>query len=494
MISQPTLSGTAPEQDSPDSSRIFSLDVLRGLALLGMLIVSIWEFGGFTNNQKLHYILGQHGGNYKLFTAASVLFENKMQALLSLAIGAGLVLFFKKRRDSSLSNPDLYMRRQTVLLIFGVINAIVLLWPGDIIFHYAVMGILLFAFWRMSPRGLFIGAIFCTLIYCGKNFWNYADDKKAYKKYQVAAALDKKILKDSLDKKKADSLILNNIKDVTARKAMKDSLSKSVKKDTLTKIQRQDKQAWEGLVKGLKYDSTGDAGENKAMRSGYGAVWNNLLQRGKDRESTWLYKIGIWQIGSMMFLGMALLGLGFFADRFSTKKLLLIAVITLVCGFVFSWFRIEYYNHKVVDYTKYIEHYKIPYNQFLPLEIGLLATGYASLLMLLLRINILGWLWRTIALAGQSFFSNYFLQTILCTFCFYGYGFGYFGRLSQLELYFIVIEIWIVQIALTILWFRFYRRGPVEWLWCCLINGKWLPNKKVAVEKPLPAAGLISNP
>lgn len=479
-------SGPVPDQNGSESSRIFSLDVLRGLALLGMLIISIWEFGGFTNNQKLHFILGPHGGNYKLFTAVSVLFENKMQALFSLAIGAGLILFFKKQhRASSLSNPDLYMRRQTWLLIFGVFNAIVLLWPGDIIFHYGVMGILLFAFWRMSARGLFIAAMICTLIYCGKNFWNYADDKKTYKKYKVVAVLDKKILKDSLDKKKADSLLLINIKDTVARKTMKDSLSKSVKKDTLTKTQEQEKQAWEGMVKRLKYDSTADAAENKAMRSGYGAIWDHLLQKAKNRESTWLYKTGIWEIGSMMFLGMALLGLGFFTDRFSTKKFLLIAVITLMAGFLLAWFRIQFYNHKIVDYAKYIDHYKIPYNQFLPLEIVLLATGYASLLMFLLRVKILGGLWRPIAAAGRSFFSNYFLQTLLCTFIFYGYGFGYFGRLTQLELYFIVAEIWVVQIVLTVLWFRFYHRGPVEWLWCCLINARWLPNKKMMVEKPV---------
>src|SRR6185503_14343675 len=97
-------------------------------------------------------------------------------------------------------------------------------------------------------------------------------------------------------------------------------------------------------------------------------------------------------------------------------------------------------------------------------------------------------LWRTIAALGRSFFSNYFLQTILCTFFFYGYGFSYFGELTQLQLYFIVVEIWLVQIVLTILWFRFYKRGPIEWLWCCLINRRWLPNKKMVVEKPLTEA------
>ncbi len=68
------------------------------------------------------------------------------------------------------------------------------------------------------------------------------------------------------------------------------------------------------MVKGLKYDSTTDKTASKAMRSNnYAKVWDYLLWRSQNKESYWLYRTGIWDIGSMMFLGMALLGFGFLA-------------------------------------------------------------------------------------------------------------------------------------------------------------------------------------
>jgi len=93
-----TAPGSSPMQVVPHSitdERIFSLDVLRGLALLGILVISIWEFGGFTNNQQIFYRTGTHGGNYNLLTAVSILFEGKMRALFALVFGAGIVLFLQ---------------------------------------------------------------------------------------------------------------------------------------------------------------------------------------------------------------------------------------------------------------------------------------------------------------------------------------------------------------------------------------------------------------
>ncbi|MEI9912957.1 MAG: hypothetical protein WDO71_26940 [Bacteroidota bacterium] len=91
---------------------------------------------------------------------------------------------------------------------FCIFNAIILLWPGDLLFHLAVLGILLFPFWRMSRKGLLIAAMITTLIYCGKQYWNYADDRKVYKKFSAVAAVEKKFaVADTVVKLKIDSLL-----------------------------------------------------------------------------------------------------------------------------------------------------------------------------------------------------------------------------------------------------------------------------------------------
>ncbi len=473
-----TPSGTAPAQ--PASNRLLSLDVLRGIALLGILVISIWEFGGLSSAEQNYYRTGTHGGNYKLLTTVSILFEGKMRALFALVFGAGIVLFMQKKHPVPIAPADAWIRRQLWLMVFGVFNAFILLWPGDILFQYGVVGILLFAFWRLPARGLFIAAILCLLVYCGKQYWNYTDDKKDYKKFLAVKAIEKKFKEDSTGRARKDSLDRTKdtvlLKDTLVKNKLIDSLAR--KNDTLTKKQAEEKGKWEGTVKSLKYDTAGAKADKKAMRvASYGKVSKHLMPRSQNKESHWLYRIGVWDIASMMFLGMALLGIGFFHQRLSGATYLLVGLLLVAAGIALSCYRVHYNNIRLADYAKYVEQRALPYNQFFPIEKMLLATGYASLVMWLLRMKILKGLWELLAQTGRMAFSNYFLQTIFCTFFFYGYGFGYFGRLQQWELYFIVFEIAIVQVVFSVFWLRYYHLGPVEWLWRCLVYRKWLPNK-----------------
>ncbi len=490
MSSTPSPAGAAP-LTGVDASRNFSLDMLRGIALLGILVISIWEFGGFIANQQTYYRQGTHGGNYKLMTAVSILFEGKMRALFAIAFGAGIILYLQKKdRPSDAVVGDLYIRRQVWLIVFGVFNAFILLWPGDILFHLGVMGILLFVFARLSARALLIAAIFCTLVYCAKNYWNYADDKKTYRKYIAVTKVEDKFKQDSIDGAKTDSIskatdsLKLNINTVAVADTAKNKDSAAIKtdslnakKDTLTKKQKEEKEAWEGLAKRMKYDSSATERENQAMRASYGKVWNHLMPRSQNKEAFWFYKTGIWDLASMMFLGMALLGFGFFHHRFSNGRYALFGVVALAAGLFLAWFRVTGLDERIADYAKYIDKKAFPPNQFFPIERFLLAIGYASLIMLLVKTKFLNWLWQSLAAVGRMAFTNYMLQTIMCTFFFYGYGFGFFGRLSQLELYFIVAEIWLLQIVFSVFWLRCFRMGPLEWLWRCLVHRKWLPLK-----------------
>src|SRR5574339_593175 len=212
MSSSPSERGTGTPAVIPVSydsnfSRILSVDAIRGIALLGILLISIWEFGGFSTNQQTGLRQSGKGFDYNLFAAITILFEGKMRALFSLVFGAGIMLYMSRPVQTSLSPAhEVYIRRQLWLIAFGVFNAIVLLWPGDILFQYGVMGILLFPFFRMSKKGLLIVAIAATLIYCGKMYWNYADDKKALRKYKTVMLIEDKFKKDSAERHRKDSI------------------------------------------------------------------------------------------------------------------------------------------------------------------------------------------------------------------------------------------------------------------------------------------------
>jgi uncharacterized protein len=481
MSYQNTGTGTptaVPVSLNDSEKRIFSIDVLRGLAILGILVISIWEFGGFSLNEQTRLRLLHKGLDYSLFGHILIFFEGKMKALFALVFGTGMMLYLTRPNQFTLPQThEYYIRRQFWLMAFGVIAAFAILWPGDILFHLGVMGVLLFPFARMSRKGLLIAALICTVIYCGKMFWNYADDKKALRKYTTSKKLEEKFKKDSTERHRKDSIAGMPIDSIKVR----DSIGK--KNDTLTRQQKMDKERWEGITKGLKYDSTkgNEKAEKEAMRSGYGKVWNHLLRRSQEKESVWLYKVGFWEFGSLIFLGMALFGYGYFNNNFSKNKYLLFGIAGIVIGFLLGWWRLELVHDKIPDYEKYIKGHIIAPNQFFPIENIVMTFGYVSLVLWLIRINILKWLWKGLNAVGRMAFTNYFIQIIFCTCFFYGYGFGYFGRLSQLELYYLVIEIWLVQTVFSVLWLRFYHYGPVEWLWRWLIYAKRFPNKKKTV-------------
>jgi uncharacterized protein len=458
------------------TTRFKTLDVIRGIALLGILLISIWEFGGFSKNEETRLRLLGKGWNYHSVAAILILFEGKMRALFALVFGAGMVLYMQKPNPSAIvTTQELYIRRQLWLIGFGLLNAIVLLWPSDMLFQLGVVGILLFPFFRLSKKSLLVIAILFTLVYCGKQYWNYADDQTSYAKFKAITALEEKFKKDSAAAHKKDSLAGKS----KVEMAKQDSLRK--KRDTLNTIQKNDKSNWEGIVKGLKYDSTKSAEkeENKAMRSSYNKVWNHLLGRSQYKEAAWLYKVGVWDLGSMMLLGMALFGFGFFGKEFSSGKYWLIAVLGITIGLLLACWRLDLNHAKLVDYVKYINKKAIPPNQFFPIERAALAVGYASLIMLLIRIKLMNWLWDALAATGKMAFTNYLMQTIICTLFFYGYAFGYYGRLSLAELYFFVAEVWLVQIIYSVFWLRYFEYGPLEWVWRCLVHGKKLPIKKV---------------
>ena len=71
-----------------------------------------------------------------------------MRGMFTLLFGAGALLFLQRHaaRNPGLLPADLYFRRTMWLIVFGLVNAYLLLWPGDILFYYGVVGLLLFVF------------------------------------------------------------------------------------------------------------------------------------------------------------------------------------------------------------------------------------------------------------------------------------------------------------------------------------------------------------
>lgn len=94
-----------------------------------------------------------------------------------------------------------------------------------------------------------------------------------------------------------------------------------------------------------------------------------------------------------------------------------------------------------------------------------MVAGYIGLLMLFSKSGTRSGLKNALAATGRMAFTNYLMQTVICTWIFYGHGLGLFGRVERWGQILIVFAIWGIQLVLSPLWLRYFRYGPVEWLW-----------------------------
>ena len=122
------------------TERLSSVDMLRGFALLGILLMNITSFGfPWNGNADLADAKSFADPNRTVWIATSVVFEGKMRAMFSMLFGAGIVLFTlpQEDRQGAATGAMLFYRRCLWLLLIGFLH-FNFLWSGDILYEYAV--------------------------------------------------------------------------------------------------------------------------------------------------------------------------------------------------------------------------------------------------------------------------------------------------------------------------------------------------------------------
>jgi uncharacterized protein len=158
------MSTLAPAVASPDASaaepvrperRILTLDVLRGIALLGVVLanVEIWFSGYYFRAAELRPAMGRLNLDAVAHHLTAVLVTGKAISIFSFLFGVGLAMQARRAEARGAEIGPLYRRRMAVLLCLGVMHG-VLLWYGDILTAYALLGFALLLFRRRSDRAL----------------------------------------------------------------------------------------------------------------------------------------------------------------------------------------------------------------------------------------------------------------------------------------------------------------------------------------------------
>jgi uncharacterized protein len=421
--------------------RIIILDSLRGFAILGILLMNI---PGFALPEPVMFdpsVLYESGASYKTWYFIEWFMEGSQRALFSMLFGAGIILFItrQEKKVEGLWPTDYFLRRQLWLLIFGLFNAFVLLWFWDILFQYAIVGIIMFAFRRLSPKTLIIGAVLSLLLMTVRENVDAYRQRQVIVKGEQIAKIDTTVTKLT-DDQKEELGAMTGFKEKTTPEAKKKQMEKNL----------------------------------AVVRGGYSAFYKYQSERSFYGEVHYTYD-GLWDIMVFMFLGMAFFKNGVITGQASTKIYWGLFIGGLGIGLILSYFRLQPqidYAFNRFNYTKNVSF------EFYEISRTFRALGIFGLIMLLYKSGWFKWLFALMRPVGQMAFTNYLMQSLLVGLFFYGVGFGMYGKLQRHEIYYVVGATWTLQIIWSHIWLRYFRFGPLEWAWRSLTYWKKQPMKK----------------
>jgi uncharacterized protein len=428
-----------------DRERIFALDALRGVAVLGILLMNITEFGLPNAYTEPSISGGATGADLWTWVITAFFFEGTMRGLFTILFGAGVVLYTSRleRAGVGLYSADLYFRRNMWLIVFGLCNAYVLLWDGDILFFYGVVGMFLYVFRHLSAKALLLFAIplLCVQTLSGiADYSKFADLQERVGQAQLLQAEGKALTEDQ----QAD---LDEFKDrMTDAKPSQQEIDKTIEQ----------------------------------MRGGWSSALEHVAKSAFFLESEFFYTLGFWECIGMMLLGMALFKSGALTAQWSNGAYWTMLIVGWGIGFTVNGIETAYQLNAHFDVTSVSIANQITY------DLGRipLTLGHLAFVMLLIKSGLFRGAFRVLASTGQMALTNYLAQSVICLVIFTGVGFALYGKLQRHQLYYVVFAIWAVQLAWSPWWLAHHRFGPMEWLWRSLTRWEKQPLRRGS----LPAA------
>ena len=203
-------------------NRIRSIDTLRGIALLGILLLNIIAFSGPLASYYDPSAAGSiEGINLAVAMFVDVSSEGAFRAIFSMLFGAGVLIFFAKPEADSGVVRSLYYRRTWLLIGFGLFNAYLLLWVGDILYAYGVTGLLLYFFKDLTAKKLALSSL-CLFLFLGLiHTSSYLFTRSLYNAFTDVSALPIEIEKsDDTGHLKGIVLINNKLRETLKAKGL----------------------------------------------------------------------------------------------------------------------------------------------------------------------------------------------------------------------------------------------------------------------------------
>ena len=393
------------------------MDALRGFAILGIFIANLGFLSHYQGSDKAGAWLFP-GSDDTMSFFHHWLIEGKFYSIFSLLFGWGIALQVKRGLDKGVDALPTVKRRLCIMLLLGAIH--LLIWIGDIVFFYALLGFILLPFRKFSNKTLLITAVILILSPIVL-YW----------------------LKMTFPVLNYPAELLNQTGDQLGEK-----------------------------LNGINSQAT----YIDFMQHG---SWFDHL---KNNISGFFYRYGYLFFVSRIpkVLGMFLIGYvigrsDFYKNLAQNKKVVYwIIGLGLLIGlpanyqlaYYMSNFEDDYFGLKINGWYETIAY---------ALGVVPLALSYVGLLMLSFQTTIGNKILLLISPVGKMAFSNYLMHSLIGNFVFLGAGLGYMGQVGPVYLTLFAILVFVFQIILSTIWLHYFQYGPIEWVWRSLTYNKRQP-------------------
>ena len=383
-----------------EPERISSLDTLRGLALLGILVMNVQSFSmpvsAYVNPTNYGDL---RGINFAVWHTSHLLFDQKFLSVFSMMFGAGIALMTSRVVERGERPARLHYRRMLWLLLFGLLHSY-LLWYGDILVLYALCGMLVYPARKWKPRRLLI----------------------------VAAAL------------LAVGSLINLLFGLSMPYWPREQVTEVAK-------------MWQPPPEKI----------NAELQAYHGGWLKQMEHRVPTALQFQVFPtlFLIWKPAGLMLVGMAFYKTGVLAAQASRAVYAWMVAAGVVVGLPLVGYGVH--RNFAAGWTmRYSMSFGTQWNYWGSL---LVACAWMGALMLICKSGAWQGLRSRLAAVGRMAFTNYLLQTLLCTAVFYGHGFGWFGSAERWQQALVVVGVWAFQLIASPLWLRHFDFGPLEWLW-----------------------------
>ena len=407
---------------SPPQQRIAALDIVRGVAVMGILSVNIVHFAMI---EAAYFSPAAYGGaageNLLVWAANMLLVDGKMRSLFSMLFGASMLLVIDRAEAKDEGAWHVHARRMVVLLGFGLLHFLAV-WTGDILHLYAVAGLILFAFRNSSTRILLGWGAALTL---------------ASMALMVAIAVTFHFQQQAAAAPGATAAAIRQ---------------------------------WQANAGSFLPDTAAIA-RDKALHL---SPWADLTAHrfGKLAELPFNLCFMLPETLGLMLIGMAAFRSGFLTGGWSRAAYARFATWSIALGMA---------GHSALVAADVASNFSLPilfagfFGVMSPFRI-VQALGYAAVIILLASPG--GWLTERVAAVGRTAFSNYLGTSLVATAIFYGWGFDLYAALSRAEAWLFAPMIWLLMLLWSKPWLDRFRYGPFEWLWRSLSRGQLQPMRR----------------